>query len=176
MAFRSRRAFVRRARGPARRSAFWVNVPFIMAFTETAGNQLVLTPEDWEATFSALQFEKALLRAVRGVLWWHQTAAGTLATSSAFWGLYKTSIADTAAPVWTVTGMGTKDWLKTDAFCIQGTLSGTNASIQRQEIDIKTKRKLDSNTAIYCCGQIGADAASPSASVGGVLRFLISRV
>jgi len=174
MAFRSRTK--RFARRPAtRKRAIWVNIPFLFTFSETAGNQLLLTPEDWEAQFTGLSMEKATLRAIRGVLWWHQTAAGTLATSSAFWGIYKTDITNTAAPVWTVTGLGTQDWLKTDAFCIQGTLSGTNASMQRQEIEINTKRKLSSKDAIYICGQIGADAASPAATVGGILRFLVAR-
>jgi len=101
--------------------------------------------------------------------------AGTLATAAAFWGVYKTDITNTAAPTWTVTGLGTQDWLHTDSFCIQGTLSGTNAAIQRRDMLIKTKRKLDSKSAIYICGQIGADAASPSVNVGGILRFLIAR-
>jgi len=173
MAFRSRsrRTFVR----TARKRAIWVNIPFITQFTETAGNGLLLSPEDWEAQFTALGMEHATLRAVRGVVWWHQTAAGTLATSAAYWGIYRTAIADTAAPVWTVTGLGTKDWLHTDSFCVQGTLSGTNAAIQRREMNIKTKRKLSSQDAIYICGQIGADAASPTASVGGILRFLVAR-
>jgi len=173
MAFRSRtRVALRRA---PRKRAIWINIPFTFSFSETAGNQLLLSPEDWEAQFTALGMEKATLRAIRGVLCWHQTAAGTLATSVAFWGIYKTDITNTAAPVWTVTGLGTQDWLHTDAFYIQGTLSGTNASIQRRDMVIKTKRKLSSKDAIYICGQIGADAATPTANVGGILRFLVAR-
>jgi len=174
MAFRSsrRRGFVRRG---TRKRAIWVNIPFNFTFSETAGNQLLVSPEDWEASFTALSFEKATLRAVRGVVCWHQTAAGTLATSVTFWGIYLTDITNTAAPVWTVTGMGTQDWLHTDAFFTQGTLSGTNAAIQRRDMLVKVQRKLTSKTAIYICGQIGADAASPTAQVGGILRFLIAR-
>jgi len=172
MAFR--RTTRRVARAPRKR-AIWLNIPFLFSFSETAGNQLLVSPEDWEAQFTALSMEKATLRAVRGVLWWQQTAAGTLATSSAFWGIYKTNINDTAAPVWTVTGLGTQDWLHTDSFGIQGTLTGTNTAIQRERMMIKSKRKLDSASAIYICGQIGADAASPAVTVGGILRFLIAR-
>jgi hypothetical protein len=174
MAFRSRSRGFARPR-VARKRALWVNIPFVFSFSETAGNQLLLSPEDWEAQFTALGMEKATLRAVRGVLWWHQTVAGTLATSAGFWGIYKTDITNTAAPVWTVTGMGTQDWLHTDSWCIQGTLSGTTAALQRRDIKIVTKRKLSSKDAIYICGQIGADAASPAANVGGILRFLIAR-
>jgi len=174
MAFRSRsRAPVRRS--GVRKRAIWINIPFNFTFSETAGNQLLVSPEDWEAQFTALGMEKALLRAVRGVICWHQTAAGTLATSVTFWGIYCTDITNTAAPVWTVTGMGTQDWLHTDAFFTQGTLSGTNAAIQRRDINVKSKRKLTSKTAIYICGQIGADAATPTAQVGGILRFLVAR-
>lgn len=157
-----------------RKRAIWVNIPFTMTFSETAGNQLLVTPEDWEAQFTALSMERATLRAVRGVLYWHQTVAGTLG-SPAFWGIYVTDIANTVAPVWTVTGLGTQDWLHTDCFCVQGTLSGTNAATQRRDISIKSKRKLSSKSAIYIGGQIGADAATPAATVGGILRFLIAR-
>lgn len=160
-------------RGPRKR-AIWVNIPFTMTFSETANNQLLLTPEDWEAQFTALSMERATLRAVRGVLYWHQTVAGTLG-SPAFWGIYVTDIANTAPPVWTVTGLGTQDWLHTDCFCVQGTLSGTNAAIQRREIEVKSKRKLTSKLAIYLGGQIGADAATPTATIGGILRFLVAR-
>jgi len=173
MAFRSR-SRLRRAPA-ARKRAIWINIPFLFSFSETAGNQLLLSPEDWEAQFTALGMEKATLRAIRGVLWWQQTVAGTIATSGAFWGIYKTDITNTAAPVWTVTGLGTQDWLHTDAFCIQGTVSGTNTAIQRRDMKIVTKRKLTSKDAIYICGQIGADAASPAANVGGILRFLVAR-
>jgi len=172
MAFRSRRRPATRA---PRKRAIWVNIPFVFTFTETAGNQLLVSPEDWEASFTALSFEKATLRAVRGVVWWHQTVAGTLATAAVYWGIYKTDITNTAAPVWTVTGLGTQDWLHTDSFSVQGTLSGTNAAIQRRDMMIKTKRKLDSKSALYICGQCGADAASPAFNVGGILRFLIAR-
>jgi len=172
MPFRTGRRTFRRV---PRKRAIWVNIPFVFTFTETAGNQVLLVPEDWEAQFTGLSMEKATLRAVRGVLWWHQTVAGTLATAAAFWGIYKTDITNTTPPTWTVTGMGTQDWLHTDSFCIQGTLSGTNAAIQRREIEIKSKRKLSSKDSIFICGQIGADAASPSVNVGGILRFLVAR-
>jgi len=172
MAFRSRTS--RRVVRAPRKRAIWVNIPFTVDFSETAGNQLLLTPEDWEAQFTALGMERATLRAVRGVLFWHQTTAGTLGTPS-YWGIYKTDITNTVAPVFTVTGMGTQDWLHTDVWCIQGTLAGTVAAIQRRDMNLVTKRKLTSKDAIYIVGQIAADAASPTARVGGILRFLIAR-
>jgi len=42
-------------------------------------------------------------------------------------------------------------------------------------MNLVTKRKLTSKDAIYIVGQIAADAASPTARVGGILRFLIAR-
>lgn len=174
MAFRSSRrrgGFIRRPR----KRAIWVNIPFLFTFSETAANSLLVTPEDWEAQFTGLSMESATLRACVGVVWWHQTAAGTLATAAVFWGIYRTDINDTAAPVFTVTGMGTQDWLHVDSFCVQGTLSGTNAAIQRRDIAIKAKRKLTSKTKLFITGQCGADAATPTFNVGGILRFLIAR-
>jgi len=173
MAFRrtTRRSF---ARAPRKR-AIWINIPFTMSFTETAGNQLLVSPEDWEAQFTGLSMEKAVLRAVRGSLWWVQTVGGTLGTSSAFFGIYATDITNTTAPVWTVTGMGTQDWLLCQAVGVQSAVSSTNVSTQRMEINIKSKRKLTSKTALYIGGQVGVDAASPAFTVGGVLRFLVAR-
>jgi len=173
MAFRSRSR--RRFAARPRKRAIWVNIPFLFTFSETATNSLLVTPEDWEAQFSGLSMESATLRATVGVVWWHQTAAGTLATAACFWGIYRTDINDTAAPVWTVTGMGTQDWLHCDSFAVQGTLSGTNAAIQRRDIRLVSKRKLTSKTKLFICGQIGSDAASPTVNVGGILRFLIAR-
>lgn len=171
MPYRTR---TRRVVRGVRKRAIWVNVPFTFSFSETAGNQVLVVPEDWEAQFTGLSMERAVLRGIRGVLHWHQTAAGTLGTPC-FWGIYHTDITNTAAPTWTVTGMGTQDWLHTDSWIIQGTLSGTTAAIQRRDIEIKAKRKLTSKSSIFICGQIAADAATPTAVVGGILRFLIAR-
>ena len=71
--------------------------------------------------------------------------------------------------------MGTQDWLLTQAVGVQSAVSSTNVSTQRMEVNIKSKRKLTSKTAIYIGGQVGVDAASPAFTVGGILRFLVAR-
>ena len=47
-----KRTFRRAVRRPRKR-AIWVNIPFGgVAFTESVGNQVLLVPEDWEASFT----------------------------------------------------------------------------------------------------------------------------
>jgi len=174
MAFR--RAPRRAARG-ARKRAIWVNIPFGgVAFTETVGRQLLLVPEDWEATFTGLANEHAVLRAVVGEVVFYQTTVGT-AGGNFFWGIYLAGI-DKAVPVFTTTGMSDVSWLRTGARATGSSVSASalqSSHLLSQSIDIKAKRKLDTNSQISICAQYGADAASPAGVMSGILRFLVAR-
>jgi len=166
-------------RAPAtRKRAVWVNIPFGgVAFTESVGNQDLLLPEDWEASFTGLTQERAVLRAVVGELNIVQTTAGT-AGGNFFWGIYMAGANETAVPVFTTTGMSEVIWLRT------GSRPTSNSATQAlsltsldnaQAIDVKAKRKLDTRTKISICAQFGADAATPAGVMGGILRFLVAR-
>jgi len=174
MAFRSRRAIARR--GPRKR-AIWVNIPFGgVNFTETVGRQLLLVPEDWEATFTGLANEHAVLRAVVGEICIVQTTAGT-AGGNLFWGIYLAGI-DKTVPVFTTTGMSDVSWLVTGARPTSSVVTNSMTvatSILTQQIHVKAKRKLDTNSQISLCAQYGADAASPAGVLSGILRFLVAR-
>jgi len=172
MAFR-RRTNVRRA---PRKRAIWVNIPFgNMAFTESVGQQLLLTPEDWEASFTGLSNEQATLRAVVGEICYSQSAIGTVG-GNWFWGIYIAGANETAIPVFTTSGMSEVDWLRTGAGITSiATLSTAIPAFRNIPIEIKAKRKLSSRSSIYLCAQYGADAASPSGVLGGLLRFLVAR-
>jgi len=169
----SRRRFTR---GPRKR-AVWVNIPFGgVNYTESVGAQLLLTPEDWEASFTGLTNEHAVLRAVVGQVCFTQTTAGT-AGGNLFWGIYLAGI-DKAIPVFTTVGMSDVSWLTTGVRATSSVV--TNTMIMGLEtwvskISIKAKRKLDTNSQITICAQYGSDAASPAGVMSGLLRFLVAR-
>jgi len=155
----------------------WVNIPFgAVNFTEVAGRQLLLVPEDWEASFTGLTNEHAVLRAVVGEVVFMPTTAGT-AGGNFFWGIYLAGI-DKAVPSFTTTGMSDVSWLRVGA---RGTADSVTANSSKgtawfgAPIDIKSKRKLDTNSQISIVAQYGADAASPAGIMSGILRFLVAR-
>jgi len=166
----------RRAARPRKRGV-WVNIPFGgVIFTETAGRQLLLTPEDWEASFTGLTNEHAVLRAIVGEIVLMPTVVGT-AGGNMFWGIYAAG-KDKATPVFTTTGMSDVSWLRVGA---RGTSDSVSSNLAKagntltQLIDIKAKRKLDTNTEISIVAQFGADAAAPQGVLAGILRFFIVR-
>jgi len=177
MAFRSRSRARPGARAPRKR-AVWINIPFGgVAFTESVGNQDLLFPEDWEASFTGLSIESATLRAVVGQLCFKQTVVGTVG-GNFFWGLYMAGSNETAVPVFTTTGMSENQWLRTGcrptATAITDSLAA-NTWQAVEPIEIKAKRKLTSATKISICAQFGADAVAPAGIIGGLLRFLVAR-
>jgi len=174
MPFKGRRFLRTRV---ARKRAIWVNIPFGgMNFTESVGRQLLLVPEDWEASFTGLANESAVLRAVVGEIVFSQTTAGT-AGGNFFWGIYMAGI-DKAVPVFTTTGMSDVSWLRTGARATSSVVTQSAtvfSAIMSQSIDITAKRKLTTNSQISLCAQYGADAASPAGVASGILRFLVAR-
>jgi len=177
MATRSTRRFSR-ARGGTRKRAVWINIPFGgVAFTESAGNQDLLFPEDWEASFTGLSIESATLRAVVGQLIFQQTVVGTIG-GNAFWGIYIAGSNETAVPVFTTTGMSEVIWLRTGCRATATSVTGAASAFQYsavEEVSIGVKRKITSATKVSICAQFGADAASPAGVIGGLLRFLVAR-
>jgi len=177
MASRSTTRFRRGVRG-ARKRAVWINIPFAaVAYTESVGTQVLLVPEDWEASFTGLSIESATLRAVVGEICFKQTVVGTNG-GMMFWGIYMASANETAVPVFTTSGMSEVIWLRTGARPTSSAITDSLASNTWQSvqpIDIKVKRKLTSASSLYICAQFGADAASPAGVLGGLLRFLVAR-
>ena len=160
-----------------RKRAVWVNIPFGgVNFSESVGSQLLLVPEDWEASFTGLTNEHAVLRAVVGEVCFAQTVAGT-AGGNLFWGIYLAGI-DKTVPVFTTTGMSDVSWLRTGVRQTSSSVTATlvaTLDLGVTKIAIKAKRKLDTNSQITICAQYGADAAAPAGVMSGLLRFLIAR-
>jgi hypothetical protein len=172
-----KRFTTRRRSGGARKRAIWVNIPFGgVNYSETVGRQLLLLPEDWEATFTGLANEQAVLRAIVGEVIFSQTVAGTLG-GNLFWGIYAAGI-DKAVPVFTTTGMSDVRWLRVGARSTASSVTSsitTTTLIGSQPIDVKAKVKLTTNMQLSICAQYGADVASPAGIMSGVLRFLVAR-
>lgn len=172
MRSRSRRS----ARVPRKR-AVWINIPFgNVSFTETVGNQDLLVAEDWEAQFTGLANEHAVLRAVVGEIHIVQTTAGT-AGGDLFWGLYMAGSNETAVPVFTTAGMSEVSWLKTGSLMTTSVVTQSlTAQMQATiPVHVKAKRRLTSADKIAMCAQFGTDAATPAGIFGGLLRFLVAR-
>jgi len=174
----ARRFSTRRSGASKRKKAVWINIPFGgVNYTESVGEQVLLVPEDWEASFTGLQNEQATLRAIVGEIIFSQTVVGTLG-GNLFWGIYIKGANETAVPVFTTSGMSEVLWLRTGARSTSSVLTdskGANTWGAVEPIEIKAKRKLTSATQISICAQFGADAASPAGVIGGLLRFLIAR-
>jgi hypothetical protein len=161
----------------ARKRPIWVNIPFGgVNFSETVGRQLLMVPEDWEASFTGLANERAVLRAIVGEVVFSQLAVGT-AGGNFFWGIYAAGI-DKAVPVFTTTGMSDVRWLRTGARATSSVVTQSAtvfSSLMSQQIDVRAKLALTSNMQLSICAQYGADAASPAGMMSGILRFLVAR-
>jgi len=171
-----RRFTTKGIRWPAKKKPVWVNIPFgVVPYSETVGRQLLLVPEDWEASFTGLTNERAVLKAIVGEVHFVQTVAGT-SGGTMFWGIYAAGI-DKAVPVFTTTGMSDVSWLVTGSCPTVTTVTQTLVASRQLVIPIriKAKRKLDTNLQISICAQFGSDAAAPAGFFGGLLRFLVTR-
>jgi len=176
MAFRSRNRRI--ARVPRKR-AIWINIPFAAtAYTESAGAQLLLTAEDWEAQFTSLANERAVLRAIVGEIYLYQTVVSTTSGVPTFWGIYMTDANVTTTPVFTTVGMSEWDWLRTGVVpCTTSVTASVNQASRMWviPINIKAKRRMTSQDEIRIVAQVGSDAGSPAGTINGLLRFLVAR-
>ena len=174
MPYRTR---TRRVARPRKR-AVWINIPFgSVAFSESVGNQDLLVPEDWEASFTGLGIEQATLRAVVGEIVLQQTTVGT-AGGNYFWGIYISGANETAVPSFTTSAMSEVDWLRVGARGTTGSITSSvlqSTMLSSEKIEIRAKRKLKSRDQISICAQFANDAATPAGVLSGILRFLVAR-
>jgi len=175
MAFRR---ITRRGAARPRKRAVWVNIPFgAVVFTESVGNQVLLVPEDWEASFTGLTQEGAVLRAVVGELVIQQTTVGT-AGGQFYWGIYLAGANETAVPTFTTSGMSEVIWLRTGCRATSSVLTDSKGACTwtaTQPIELKVKRRLTTRDQISICAQFGNDAAAPAGLISGLFRFLVAR-
>jgi len=174
------RTFRTRRRTSVRKAQDLVWVTRISEFTVTdvgvVGGE-ILTGPDWD--FGGGQsFERGTLLRIVGTVLYAQTAN---ATSADFpyvgWMIYKDAqgLGSALVDPTDAANIYSTDILKWTGFMLSSTAAGTNNLIQREAVDIKTKRKLTSGESIYMTTRIPADTASPSVNVVSMLRFLVNR-
>jgi len=154
----------------------WVN-----KFVEIAATDIAVVGGDiMDATNWAINtaFDRATLLRIVGTISWTQTGNATSAdTPYLAWALYKdagglvTGLMDPAA----ATGTEGFDILHWSHAALASTASGTCNTIQREAVNVKTKRKLTSGDSIYLVAKIPADTAAPTGNLVAQLRFLIDR-
>ena len=175
MAFRSR---TRRRGARKTRDLIWVNkiAEFTVNDTLTVGGE-ILTSNDWQ-TGASESFERSTLLRIVGCCFYNQVANATSAdVPYTMWALYKDAagIASGFPAPTSPTFMATVDVLRWSGFMLASTASGTLALMQREEIDITTKRKLSSGDSIYIAANIPTDTVSPTVNLVFALRFLVDR-
>jgi hypothetical protein len=175
MAFRrkTRRSFTRKAQ-----DLVWVTK--ISEFQATdlgiVGGE-VLTGPDWDPS-GAQSFERGTLLRIVGTIMWAQTANATTADVPYLgWMLYKDAQGLGASLVdpTSAANMFSTDILHWTGAMLASTASGTVSMIQREAVDVRTKRKLTNGESIYMTTRIPADTATPAANVVALLRFLVNR-
>jgi len=137
----------------------------------------VLTSNDWQ-TGASETFERATLLRIVGCVFYQQTANATTAdVPYLMWAVYKDAagIASGFPSPTSPTAMATVDVLRWSGFMLASTASGTTALLQREELDLTTKRKLNSGDSIYISGNIPTDTVSPGVNIVFALRFLVDR-
>jgi len=158
------------------RDLIWVNKMVEISATDVA----VVGGDIMDATNWAINtaFDRATLLRIVGTISWTQIANATSADVPYLaWALYKdaggltTGLMDPAA----ATGTEAFDILHWSHAALASTAAGGGNPIQREAVDIKTKRKLTSGDSIYLVGRIPADTAAPTCNLVAQLRFLIDR-
>jgi len=152
----------------------WVSVPLAIAVSETPGVTQLLTGTSWTAV-PGVGFERGTLLRIAGWLGYNQATNGTAGSSYLSWALVKQELGGGAINTTNAAGLNAVDILRVGGWCTQGTVASANAPTNRVDIDMPVKRKIDISEEIAMHAMIGTDAASPTAGVFGVLRFLINR-
>jgi len=176
MRSRTRRRFTRGTR--TLKSGIWIPALVNFSATETSGNQTLIDPTDWEQQFGGNAFERATLTRIVGWIGYNQTANATAGGQTIInCMILKRAFAESAAadPV-LLTELGERDILRVFGRPLATTAATATPSVQIvDQIDIKTKRKLDSSEVIDIVGRVNTDAASPACQVVGVLRLRVDR-
>jgi len=156
----------------------WVTKIAEFAATDvgTVGGE-VLTGPDWDAN-GAQSYERGTLLRIVGTLLWAQTANATSADVPYLgWLIYKDAqgLGGTLVDPTSAANIFSTDILHWSGAMLASTASGTTNMIQREAVDIRTKRKLTNGDSIYVSTRIPADTVTPACNVVAMLRFLVNR-
>ena len=171
MAFRRK---TRRSSKP--RDLIWVNKFVEIAAVDTA----VVGGDIMDATNWAINtaFDRCTLLRIVGTISWTQTANATSADVPYLaWALYKDAAGLTSNIMDPSVASGTEsfDILHWTHAALASTAAGGGNPVQREAVDVRTKRKMTSGDSIYLTARIPADTAAPTCNLVAQLRFLLDR-
>jgi len=154
----------------------WVTASFdILAdYTLTGAGQERLSAFDLQPTLGAI-FDRATLMGIRGWIGWYAVAAGTLADRS-YLGvcIYKQASNFGAFVLPTdPTSIASTDILRMTGAPLQTTPSSAQNFLQKEEVNIKSRRKIGSDDSLYIAANITPDTVAPTVAVVGILRTLV---
>jgi len=131
----------------------------------------LIIPGDWSLSAG---FDRATLMSIRGSLAVAQSASGTGADAPGIWlAIYVTdsAVASGAFDPGNAADYALFDVLYTDSAAGIGTVSA--ASQRGEQINVKTRRKINSGHDVRLAYNIPADTATPRWTVFGMLRVLL---
>lgn len=168
------------ARRRQKRDLVWVTLPFNLAVTEALSVVALIDAFAWTAV-PGLAYERATLLRIVGELCWKQLFFdGTTDSNVLYWSIQVVNSSAQAVDPTDVGAIQTVDQLHYGIRAIADD-DETNPQtqiplLQWQQLDIKVKRKLTSDTQIIIAARIqDAAGATPAVMMSGALRCLIDR-
>jgi len=154
----------------------WVTIGFDFLADDTlTGNGVeLLSSTDWQPTLG-VAFDRATVMGMRGWIGWMAVTAGTLADRS-YLGvcIYKQASNFGAFVLPTdPTSIASTDILRMTGAPLQTTPSSAQNFLQKEEVNIKSRRKIGSDDSLYIAANITPDTVAPTVAIVGILRTLV---
>jgi hypothetical protein len=168
------RRFVRRASSAKHGDLVWITTVIAASLLEATPTDigLIVIPSDWG---NQVGFDRATLMGIRGWLGWSQQAAATAADATGCYiAVYLTdaSVAANSMDPGTATEYSDFDTIWTDGFSLSQT-TGTAGPFPSRQLELKSKRKLTSTSAIKIAASVDGDTGTPRVNFNGVFRALL---
>jgi len=176
MSRRGSRSFRRFSRG--KRDYIWctTRVDQTIADDELLSITTLVSPSDWEA--STTGFDRGTIVAIRGWLNIAQMASATNADQSTVMSYIakNSSAASTAFTPLTAASYDSTDVMWCTGTVLAASVAGDRARLDTTvQLDVRTKRKIDSSEVLQIVSAMDIDTASPTAAICGIVRVLVQR-
>ena len=135
-------------------------------------NALLVIPADWNISGN---FDRCTLMGIRGWLGYSQQAAATAGDATAYYtAIYVTDagVAANSMDPSLATDYTEFDVLWTDGFSLTQT-TGTAGFTPSRQLEVKTRRKLTSQSSVRLSSFIDSDTGAPRVNTNGVIRTLL---
>jgi len=170
--------FRRRSSGRrAARDIIWVPIVKRLAVTESGATTDLITFADWSSSFSALGFERAVVRRIVGWYTLNQTANSTNNDATVLDAIVHvindavTTVADTTSK----TALAGEDIICMEQWALQGAFDTVNNNQLRWAVDYRNQRKITAQDVVALTAKITTDTASPAVNLNFYGRALIDR-